>query len=267
MRAKVIGVIIIVVIVLTILLSYVIYNQIIGEQDLLEKQRDVVQRIKTLKLQKLIKHRDLVLQKEDFAQISERQQYVTPYNQSVQEYILNNQITTAPQAYSLAVNWIWVSDQTLHGKQEEWLLPHQFIKETPDLVTNPIPGYLVSDCESQAYTLVSILEGIGMLKEDVRVVIGEVDFSGEIGGHAWIQVYENDRWFALEPTSGPFWDDDDLQLINNPGFPYNFFKNHPYPVVEYWAYFNDRYFYNPHSAKSSPDLPSHWKQASLLQSQ
>jgi hypothetical protein len=117
---------------------------------------------------------------------------------------------------------------------------------------------MVSDSESQAYTLVSLLEALGTSKSNVRVVVGEVNFSGEIGGHAWVELYQNGQWFELEATSGPYWDDDDLELGNNIGFSYSFYKTRPYPVVEYWAYFNDRYYYNPDTGMKSPDLPSHW---------
>ena len=117
---------------------------------------------------------------------------------------------------------------------------------------------MVSDCESQAYTLVSILEAIGISKTNVRVVVGEVNFQGEIGGHAWVQIYQNNEWMELEATSGPFYDDEEQELVENNGFDYSYFKAHPYPVEEYWAFFNDRYYYNPHNNLKSPDLPSHW---------
>lgn len=129
--------------------------------------------------------------------------------------------------------------------------------DTPTDPDNPVPGSMVSDCESQAYTLVSLLEALGTLKIDVRVVVGGVNFSGEIGGHAWVQLYQNGRWFELEATSGPYWDEDDLELVENTGFPFSYFKTRPYPYIEYWAFFNDRYYYNPDNGNKSPDLPSH----------
>lgn len=39
---------------------------------------------------------------------------------------------------------------------------------------------------------------------------------------------------------------------------YNYFKTRPYPVVEYYAFFNDIYFYNPDTGLQSDNLPSHW---------
>ena len=224
-----------------------------------ENRNEVIQELKAFKMKKLIKdNRDLILRKENFTQISDYQKYVTPNNPVVTSYLTTNSITTAQQAYATAVDWTWVSDQTLHSTPEHWMLPAAFISNTPSDPDNPVPGNIVSDCESQAYTLVSLLEAMGTSKSNVRVVVGEVNFSGEIGGHAWVQLYQDGDWFELEATSGPFWDDDDAILVENTGFPYTFFKNRPYPVVEYWAFFNDQYFYNPHNDKKSLDLPSHW---------
>jgi len=198
------------------------------------------------------------LRKENFSQIPDYQKYVTPDNPIVKSYITSNGITTNQQAYSSAVQWTWVSDQTLHGKPELWLMPFAFIQNTPTNPNNPVLGEMASDCESQAYTLVSILEAAQIPKTNVQVVVGEVNFSVEIGGHAWVQLYQNGEWLELEATSGPFWDDDDNKLVENEGFSFNYFKNHPYPVEEYWAFFNDAFFYNPHNGKQSENLPQHW---------
>ena len=170
-------------------------------------KQEVTQELKAFKMKKLIQRRDLVLSKDNFSQISDYQKYVTPENYILNNYINTNSINTAQQAYSTAVSWIWVSDETLHHKSEHWLLPQEFIQETPNDPDNPAPGNMVSDCESQAYTLVSILEAIDISKTNVRVVVGEVNFQGEIGGHAWVQIYLNNEWVELEATSGPFYDD------------------------------------------------------------
>jgi hypothetical protein len=229
-----------------------------GSQLDLLLQQEVREELKNFRMLKRIRQHGLILKKENFTQISNYQKYVTPDNSTVQLYLVTNAINTSQQAYASAVNWIWVSDSTLHGKLEHWLLPAEFISDTPTDPDNPVPGNMVSDCESQAYTLVSLIEALGTSKGNVRVVVGEVNFSGEIGGHAWVQLYQNGQWFELEATSGPYWDDDDLELVNNIGFSYSFFKTRPYPVVEYWAYFNDRYYYNPDTGMKSPDLPPHW---------
>lgn len=236
-------------------------NQENSNPIVLQELRDEVrQEIKEFKLKKIVRkdRGALILRKENFTQISNYQKYVTPYNKTVGDYIDSKNIQTPLKAYSTAVKWTWASDQTLHNRPEKWLLPAEFISETPNMPTNPQPGFMVSDCESQAYTLVSILESIGTPAKDIRVVVGEVNFSGETGGHAWVQIYENNKWFELEATSGPFWDDDDNKLVNNIGFSYNYFKTHPYPVEEYWAFFNDQYYYNPDNGKQSPTLPEYW---------
>jgi len=262
----VVGAAIVLFIVLAFFALIVNWNNIFrrdDEQGLLQPLRtkfiEVTEDIEAFKMKKLLRqNRDLVFRKENFTQISNYQKYVTPNDPVVTQYLVSNSIATNQQAYSSAVQWIWVSDQILHNKPEHWMLPSAFIQDTPNDPDNPLPGSIVSDCESQAYTLVSILESIGISKTDVRVVVGEVNFSGEIGGHAWVQIYQNNQWFELEPTSGPFWDEEDNKLVNNVGFPFNYFKTHPYPVVEYWAFFNDAFYYNPNNQVKSPDLPSYW---------
>jgi len=221
-------------------------------------RKEVNDDVKEFRMIKRIKHRDMVLKKENFTQVSNYQKYITPDNSIVQTYLNDQGIKTANNAYSKAINWIWVSDIILHKKYEHWLFPAEFITSTSNDPDNPVPGNMVSDCEEHAYTLVSLLEIIGTSKDNVRVVIGKVEFEGEAGGHAWVQVYENGEWFELEPTSGPYWDDDENKLVSSIGFPFNYFKTRPYPVLEYWAFFNDKYYYNPDTGLKSPDLPDHW---------
>jgi hypothetical protein len=221
-------------------------------------RKEVREDVKEYRMLKRLKHRDMFLKKENFTQISNYQKYVTPDNPVVQSYISNNNINTARDAYTKAIDWIWVSDIILHKKYEHWLFPTTFISVTPNDPENPVPGNIVSDCEEHAYTLVSLLEVIGISKDNVRVVIGKVEFEGETGGHAWVQVYENGEWFELEATSGPYWDDDEDELVDNNGFPFSYFKTRPYPVEEYWAFFNDKYYYNPDTGQKSLNLPANW---------
>ena len=163
MRLRV-AVVIVLTIIVCLVLFYIYWEYIrtVGDidSDLEVKRVEVLREMQRFKLKKLLEHKDLVLRKEDFAQISDRQKYVTPTNQIVQNYILSNHITTVKDAYLVAVGWVWVSDQTLHGELEKWLLPEQFIQDTPTYPSNPVSGSMVSDCESQAYTLVSILEAV-----------------------------------------------------------------------------------------------------------
>ena len=243
------------------ILNYLGYISLDLEEDTDEPtllRQEVLKDVKEYKMIRRIKQRDLILTKENFTQLSDYQKYVTPNNETVRLYLTSNAITSVQEAYASAVNWIWVSDSVLHGKLEHWLMPAEFISDTPTDPDNPIFGSMVSDCESQAYTLVSILEALGTPKTDVRVVVGLVDFEGTTGGHAWVEVYQNGNWFELEATSGPYWDEDDLELVESNGFPFNYFKTHPYPVEEYWAYFNDIYYYNPVTGLKNPNLPIHW---------
>ena len=217
-----------IVVMIFLLMTYLIlnfknnYNSDDSEGKLLTLLRkEVNDEIKSFKMKKILRHRDLILRKENFTQVSNYQKYVTPNNEIVKTYVSTMGIDTLIKAYDTAVDWIWVSDQTLHNVPERWLLPAEFIENTPTNPNNPLPTKMASDCESQAYTLVSIIESININKENVRVVIGEVNFSGEVGGHAWVQIYQDGNWMELEATSGPFWDDDDQTLVENRGFPFN----------------------------------------------
>lgn len=194
--------------------------------------------------------------------VSHYQNFVTPNHPAVTNYVQTEGITSITDAYEKAVQWTWVSDITLHNKGEWWLKPKVFIKDTPNKTlypNNPVEG-MASDCESQAYTLVSIIENTGFSKENVRVAIGEVIFSGQESGHAWVQVYENGNWYELEATSGPYWDDDTNTYIPSSGVGINYFKTRPYPVERYIAFFNDIYYYHPESGLKTDVLPSNWYQ-------
>jgi transglutaminase-like putative cysteine protease len=207
------------------------------------------------KLARKLKRSPLLLQKENFQQLSPYQAYVTPNDSAVQA--LASGTTSNQQAYSTAVQWVWVSDQTLNGVPEKWLYPHEFLTDTPSNENNPVPGHVASDCESQAYTLVSLLRAIGVSAQNVRVVVGQVNFDGEIGGHAWVEINEGGGWFALEATSGPYWDDEESQLHESNGYPYGYYKTHTFPSLEIWGYFNDYYYYNPSTGQGN--APASWQ--------
>jgi len=176
----------------------------------------------------------------DPGQASWYQHFVTPDASEIQK--LSNSISTPKEAYSLSLNWLWVSDPTLHKKAEKWLFPNEFLANTPSYSSNPAPGKVVSDCSEQANALVSILRAIGVAAEDVRVVLGKVNFQGIIGGHAWVEIKDNGKWMILDPTCGPYYDDENKVVRNRNGVNYNYWKYHPYPVEETWVYYNDRYF-------------------------
>lgn len=234
------------------------------EEALLEFKQQVRDDLKKYNMIKRIQEdQGIVEPKTNFTKIerlSYYQTFVTPSHPAVTGYINSEGLTGVVDAYNTAVSWTWVSDSTMHGVSEKWLKPKDFIMYTPDKTlypNNPVNG-MASDCESQAYTLVSLLEALGVSKDNVRVCIGLVDFGSGSGGHAWVQVYSGGKWYELEATSGPYWDDDQEKLVTSAGADINYFKTRPYPVEEYWAFFNDIYYYNPDSGVQSSNLPSHW---------
>ena len=174
--------------------------------------------------------------------ISEYQLYVTPNDPAVQS--LSKQVYDPKEAYASAVDWIWVSDKMLNDVDEKWLKPNEFLSDTPNYDSNPIKGSIASDCSEQANTLASLLRAEGVAAEKVRVVLGKVDFDGSIGGHAWVEIYDEGVWIPLEATSGPYYDDETKQLVASEGIPYAYFKFFPYPVLETWVYYNDQYFFD-----------------------
>lgn len=186
---------------------------------------------------------------------SRYQLYVTPGDAAVTP--LANQVDGTRDAYRTAVQWIWVSEQTLNGVPQKWLMPHEFLVDTPAYPGNPVRPKVVSDCEEQANTLVSLLRAEGIRAEDVRVVLGKVDFGGEKGGHAWVELMEDGEWLPLEPSSGPYWDDEEGRLVNRVGISFKYFSSHDYPQIEVWAYYNDIYYLDPRDG--SGNAPVSWR--------
>ena len=66
-----------------------------------ELRKEVNQELEAFKLRKLIKHRDLVLRKENFTQISDYQKYVTPDNPIVKSYLISMGLLSTIELYSL----------------------------------------------------------------------------------------------------------------------------------------------------------------------
>jgi hypothetical protein len=192
--------------------------------------------------------------------VSEFQEYVTPYADAVQDYLDGEDLDDEDEIYEAAVEWIWVSDMTLNGQQEKWLTPTEFLEETPDYDSNPVPGEIVSDCEDQANTLTSLLIGSGEYDEsEVRVAIGLVDFDGSTGGHAWVEVYEDGEWFPLDPTVGPYYDDDLKKVVYPDDYEdidFDYFQDEDYSVIELWYYYNNEYFMDVTSGTG--DAPDNW---------
>lgn len=196
-------------------------------------------------------------------QISYYQTFVTPSDPAVISIASGK---TPQQIYETAISWVWVEDEIINEEVEKWLLPNIFLTQTPNFASNPVQGMIASDCESQAYTLVSALRASGMPAEHVRVVTGLVNFGGgNTGGHAWAEVFDTStsRWFALEATSGNYYNSDTGQLQTSDGLPFDYFKRVSYPSVQLWNYFNDVYFYD--LGRNEGIVPENWNIESARQ--
>lgn len=188
-------------------------------------------------------------------QISNYQTYVAPSDSAVKALAAGK---TYEQIYKEALSWVWVEDTIIDQAEEKWQTPNFFLTQTPLLPSNPIKGRIANDCESQAYTLVSALRAAGMKPENVRVVTGQVNFGGTIGGHAWTEVFDetSNKWFQLEATSGDYYDSAAKTLNQSAGLPYDYFKTYEYPSIEIWIYFNDEYFWD--NGRQEGVAPENW---------
>ncbi len=190
--------------------------------------------------------------------ISPYQLYVTPDSQAVQE--LANKLDGLQEIYDESLSWIWVSETYLNGVEEMWYYPQEFLTKTKLLPNNPSKGDIASDCSEQANTLASLLIADGYSTQDVRVVLGLVDFEGILGGHAWVEIYDDNSWFALEATAGAYYDEVTNTLTEAEYLPYNYFQYTEFPVEEVWYYYNNDYFWD--NDQSSGNAPDSWKQQS-----
>jgi hypothetical protein len=186
--------------------------------------------------------------------IAPYQLYVTPENQAVLDLV--DQLVGIEAIYEEAFSWVWISEEQLNGVEELWLYPEEFLTNTPYYQTNPT-GMIASDCEDQANALVSLLVADGYDPRYVRVTLGIVNFDGQIGGHAWVEIYENGNWFALDPTMGPYYDENTNTLIQAEETPYTYFKYHSYPAEEIWYYYNNEYFLDLTTMKGN--APPSWR--------
>ncbi|MBU2053086.1 MAG: hypothetical protein KJ721_02475 [Nanoarchaeota archaeon] len=202
-----------------------------SEEQELQKSSDGVTDID--KLEDYLKADDWVIQE---GQESYYQQFVTP--NEVKDYVGD---LDKEELYEKAVSFVWMSDSVLHGRPEKWMKPAEFLSESAGLPLNPI-GEIASDCSEQANTLASMLRASGVSAKDVRVVLGQVNFSDIVGGHAWVEIKEDDKWMVLDPSLGPFYDETFNIKIKREGVKYNYWKYHKYPSVKIWAYYNDVYF-------------------------
>ncbi len=184
------------------------------------------------------------------------QLYVTPEDQVIEA--LAAQVNEAEDAYRVAVQWTYVSEQKLNHVADRWLTPHEFLTSTPYYPSNPLRGEEVSDCEEQANTLASLIRAAGIRPEEVRVALGEVIFNDTETGHAWVELFANGHWVALDPSSGPYWHDKARKQVRRRGVPFDYYASHIYPVLQVWAYYNDIYYLDPRDG--SGIAPTSWHQ-------
>lgn len=156
----------------------------------------------------------------------------------------------------MAAQWIYVSDEELNHAADKWLTPNEFLANTPNYPSNPLQGKAVSDCEEKANALVSLIRAKGVRPEEIRVVLGEVAFNNVKTGHAWVELLIDGQWLSLEPNLGPYWDGKAGKLIHRRSIPFDYYKNHTYPILQVWAYYNDIYYLNPEAG--SGNAPASW---------
>lgn len=187
------------------------------------------------------------------------QSCVTPYADAITSYLKENELDDKYEIYKAAFSWTWVSDEILNGVDEKWLTPTEFLEETPTYSSNPDYGEPVSDCEEQANTLASLLIASGEYNESTaRVAIGKVEFGNVSGAHAWVEVFEDGEWFPLDPTEGPYYDDDNCSMVSADvsGIDYDEYLESTYPAVKVWYYYNDKYFMEV--GTQNGDAPVFW---------
>lgn len=186
--------------------------------------------------------------------------FVTPEDPSIEALV--TQISGPRDAYQMAVQWIYVSDEELNHTADKWLTPDEFLTNTPHYPSNPLQDKVVSDCEEKANTLVSLIRAEGIRPEEVRVALGQVTFNDVETGHAWVELLANGRWLALDPSWGSYWDNKAGKLIQRRGFPFDYYDSHTYPVLKVWAYYNDIYYLDPRDG--SGNAPASWHQSASV---
>lgn len=182
------------------------------------------------------------------------QNYITPDDNAVIEAA--KRYGCVENAYRAATNWVYVSEQTLNGVPDLWLSPREFLTGSPEYSRNPVPGEVAGDCEEQANTLVSIFRALGVPPEQVRVVLGYVNPDNEEKGHVWVELLSSGQWLALDPSSGPRWDDAGGTFLRREGLPFDYFTGHGYPVTRVSTYYNDEYRLD--AATGEGNAPEWW---------
>ncbi len=199
--------------------------------------------------------------------LSPYQLYVTPNAEAVQNLI--SSLSSPQEILDFAIQKIaWIADsefipeyeKTANTKTEStteyWLTPKELIEVSPSV--GPQEGIIKSDCSEQANFLASALIASGMNENNVRVSLAEVDFGGEFGGHAFVQVYDPNYkvWYSLDPTMGVYIENGEM-LEGIETLPFDYFLTHEYIIKEMWMSYNNKYFHNFENSQQS-NAPSNW---------
>ncbi len=92
-------------------------------------------------------------------------------------------------AYDIVAPIRYADDDRVWNCADWWQLPHETLNRQ------------CGDCEDTTFTLTSILIAAGFSRDKVRAVLGYVDLSGALYGHAWVEVMRSDGlWWWLETT-------------------------------------------------------------------
>ena len=160
----------------------------------------------------------------------------------------------------------WQADTTMFGCSDKFQKPNYYLSSSSVLTSNMECGIAGGDCEDKALTTASLLISSGLFKSaDVRVAMGTVKFGNkptDIGGHAWNEVYLGDHWMPLDPTFGNTCDTNGkcTSYTNDQLVAWDHFNYVDYPVLEYWGWSNNEFYYDASTKQGSSNLPAYWKE-------
>ncbi|HBO99632.1 MAG: hypothetical protein UU48_C0006G0038 [Candidatus Uhrbacteria bacterium GW2011_GWF2_41_16] len=192
--------------------------------------------------------------------------FITPMDASVtSEAARYSDIEAVYQAMQVRP---WQSDTSLFGCSDKFQLPKYYLSTSPSITSSMECGMAVGDCEDQADTFSSLLIASGLFDaSEVRTALGMVQFGNrpwDVGGHAFTEVYVGDHWFPVDAVFGNTCDEkgnctnynaDDL-------IDWDYFNYVEYPVIEYWGWANNEWYYIPSTGEGTAGIPAWWKEES-----
>jgi hypothetical protein len=68
----------------------------------------------------------------------------------------------------------------------------------------------------------------------------------------------------MDPTTGSYCDENGKCVIYTEDqlIDWDYFRYVSYPIVQYWGWSNDKYYYIPETGEGTSGLPSFWKEPS-----